>query len=163
MISRKWEKHRCGFIACSIKTNIYTELRFFFHISRVSIDRTSRITHVLPCSCYGNFTSPSFTAWCKFANNSNLRFVQDRKGIDANELYRSFRREKKWKQDFFAVFRQSDGSIVSYRALYGKAGQPTQWPLVACLFINIRAETAIAVDIVTYGQAEKHPSATFYT
>ncbi|KAL0121587.1 hypothetical protein PUN28_006840 [Cardiocondyla obscurior] len=64
---------------------------------------------------------------------------------------------------FFHVFRQSDGSIVSYtRALYSKSGRRTQW-LDACLFINIRAETAIAVDIVTYGHAEKHPCATFYT
>jgi len=45
---------------------------FIFHVYR------SIVRHELHTSCYGNFTSPSCTAWCKFANNSNLRFVQER-------------------------------------------------------------------------------------
>lgn len=162
MILRRWEKYRSDFIAYSTK-NIYgIEIFFIFHVYRLIVRHKRYTRPAAPVrSCYGNFTLPSCIAWYKFANNSNLRFVQDRKDIDVNGLYRSFRVGKKWKQDFFA-FSRCDGSIVSYRALYGKTDRPTQW-LVACLFINIRAETAIAVDIVTYGHAEKHPGTTFYT
>lgn len=96
------------------------ELRFFFifHIFR-PIVRHKRYTHVLPiCSCYGNFTSPSRVS---LDISSQIIGIYDSYRISKASIGRTLSfvpGREKVETRFFRILRQSDGSIISYRALY---------------------------------------------
>lgn len=133
---------------------------FFTYLTYISIDR---ILHAHP-ACLHLLRKFYFTsARYKFANNTNLRFL-----YKIEERYRydrtlSLVRERKSGNKIFShPSAERDGSIVSHPGHCTIKPTDTMAGCV-CLFINIRAETAIAVDIVTYGSAENRPDATFYT